>query len=283
MHLRRVLPAVSAIALVAAMAAPAYAAKPSTSGGGTHGGGGGGGKHGSGGTTSSTPLTYDVSYPQCGRTLPSPIQGAIVGVNDGIVFSANPCLGAEYDWAITGTDAPALYANTANPGPGVSSHWPTGQQQPKVCDGSNSVECSYDYGWNAAQDSFADAVAAIPAGVPPLATWWLDVETGNSWESLESQFGANETSYANDRASLQGAVDALTARGVKTVGFYSTSYQWGQITGGTGTQFAGNPAWVAGVGSLSTAQANCTTTSFTGGPIVWAQYADSNLDADYRC
>src|SRR4051812_21753099 len=104
------------------------------------------------------PATYDVSYPQCGGSLPSNATGGIVGVNGGIVFSANPCLAAEYAWAAKATTyAPAFYANTANPGPAYSSHWPSGQQTPQVCDGTNSAACAYDYGWNAASDSFRDA------------------------------------------------------------------------------------------------------------------------------
>src|SRR6476619_3770063 len=60
---------------------------------------------------------YDVSYPQCNQTLPAATFG-IVGVNNGVVFSANPCLGtgsgpSELAWAQRATDhAPAFYANT---------------------------------------------------------------------------------------------------------------------------------------------------------------------------
>jgi hypothetical protein len=152
---------------------------------------------------------------------------------------------------------------------------------PQVCDGTNSAACSYDYGWNAAKNSFADAAAATTTAA--ATQWWLDVETGNSWETLESAYGQTAAAQANDRASLAGAVAALHDSGVATVGVYSTSYQWGQITGGSGTTFAAQPAWIAGVGSLSTAQANCRTTSFTGGRVTLAQYASNGYDADYHC
>jgi hypothetical protein len=53
----------------------------------------------------------------------------IVGVNDGIVYSANPCLGtgagaSELAWAERhdGIGGAILYANTADPGPALSSH-----------------------------------------------------------------------------------------------------------------------------------------------------------------
>jgi len=261
MRAHRLLPLLATFPLLAVAAAPAYAKAP---------------------PRSTAPTTYDVSYPQCGSALPGNVDGGIVGVNDGVVLSANPCLATEWAWAQKATTyAPAFYANTANPGPAKSSHWPSGQQTPQVCDGSNSAACSYDYGWNAAQDSFNDA--ATVTATPSAYTWWLDVETGNSWETLESVYGQTAQSKANDTAALQGEVDGLKALGVTTVGVYSTSYQWGQITGGTGAQFASSPAWVAGTGSLSTAQSNCKTTSFTGGSITLAQYAKSGYDADVHC
>jgi hypothetical protein len=230
----------------------------------------------------SKTATYDVSYPQCGGALPRDADGAIVGVNGGLVFSRNQCLATQWEWAASRVGyAPALYANTANPGPAYSSHWPAGQTAPQVCDGSNSTACSYDYGWNAAKDSFAAAAAVMPA--PQSYVWWLDVETGNSWETLESAYGQTPAAQANDRAALAGAVAALTDSGVTTVGVYSTSYQWQQITGGTGTQFAGQPVWVAGVGTSTKARSNCASTSFTGGPVQLAQYARNGYDADLHC
>jgi hypothetical protein len=259
MSLRRVLAA--ALPLLVLTAAPALAKQPART---------------------TTPLTYDVSYPQCGHALPTNVTGGIVGVDNGVVLSTNPCFATEWSWATKGTTyAPAIYANTANPGPAYSSHWPTGATSPRACDGSNSVDCSYDYGWNAAVHSYAAAAAVVAA--PNAYTWWLDVETGNSWETLESAYGQTASSKANDVAALQGEVDALKSNGVAVIGIYSTSYQWTQITGGTGPTFASSPAWVAGTGSLSTAQANCKTTSFTGGRIQLAQYAANGYDADTRC
>src|SRR3954454_12450145 len=79
---------------------------------------------------------YDVSYPQCGGALPPSPSFGIVGVNNGIVYSSNPCLASQYAWAVnaTSTTGPkvSFYANTANPGPS-SSHWPTGATTPMAC------------------------------------------------------------------------------------------------------------------------------------------------------
>lgn len=247
-----------------------------------------------------TPTGYDASYPQCGRSLPS-AAFAIVGVNNGIAFSANPCLGtgngpSELAWAQRAANhAPAFYANTADPGPAYSSHWPTGQAAPQVCDpaANNSTACSFDYGWNAAKDSFADAVTAeqqvnglsVSAATTKAAqaAWWLDVETTNSWQTLEPAYGQSAASRANDTSALDGSVAYLHNVGVSQVGFYSTSSQWTQITGGTGTHFATDPDWLAGYSNLTAARAGCASAGFAGGVVQLTQYPSNGLDADYPC
>ena len=230
---------------------------------------------------------YDVSYPQCGRALPTSVGFGIVGVNDGIMYSANPCLGAgdgnsELAWAERYEATPILYANTGDPGPALSSHWPTGQTSPEVCDSSqpDSSACSYDYGWNAAANSYADAVNAyISLGqLSPLATqtpqpneWWLDVESANSWES----------NIANNISELQGEVDYLQRQGVTTIGFYANASDWQTITGSTRV-FSSLPSWRPGAGSQRTAASFCGT-GVTGGPTRYSQYASNGFDADVRC
>src|SRR5688572_16316558 len=75
---------------------------------------------------------YDVSYPQCGKTLPTDHYFAVVGVNGGTAAVANSCLGEQLVWANrakTGSKQPRvqLYVNTANPGEVISqiTTWPT--------------------------------------------------------------------------------------------------------------------------------------------------------------
>lgn len=219
---------------------------------------------------------YDISYPQCGRSLPAKPAFGIVGVNKGLAFSANPCLASEIAWA-GGTRA-QLYANTGNPGPALSSHWPTGQTTPRTCAAANpdTADCAYDYGWNAAADSVADAAAAWSAlhlaGSPAASAWWLDVETSNSWRSAT----------ALNVAALQGEVASLRARGVSTVGIYSTAYQWGVITGSS-TAFGASASWIAGASSQKTAQSRCAGPSFTGGRVALVQYPASGFDGDVAC
>jgi len=230
-------------------------------------------------------IGYDISYPQCGGPFPADPAFGIVGVNRGIVFSANPCLGAgngpsELSWA--GLRA-GFYANTGNPGPELSSHWPVGQASPRACLASNpdTADCAYDYGWNAAADSYATAVRAfISVGwaepgdsrTPQAASWWLDVETANSWRA--------DTSL--NVAALQGAVDYLDSVEVASIGFYSTPTMWHQVVGTTDA-FADYRSWVAGARTLQAAKKACPGPGFTGGGVQLSQYPKSGFDANYSC
>jgi len=233
----------------------------------------------------ATPVGYDISYPQCGNPFPTNVAFGIVGVNRGIVFSPNPCLGtgsgaSQLRWAGRRAD---LYANTGNPGPQLSSRWPIGQTSPRACQAANpdSGNCAYDYGWNAAADSYATAVKAyISLGwanagatrTPVANDWWLDVETANSWRSND----------ALNIASLHGAADYLDSVGAASVGFYSAPAMWNEITGGT-SAFDEHQTWVAGASTLSGAKARCAGSGFTGGGVALAQYLYKGFDADYRC
>jgi len=236
-----------------------------------------------------SPTGYDVSYPQCSSALPKSPTFGIVGVNGGRAYATNSCLASEYAWATTSTSTAypkvGFYANTGNPGPVLSTHWPTGQTTPAVCDGTWSEGCSYDYGWNAAADSFARATAVAGVDGARAAYWWLDVETGNSWATA-----SDSSSWAAlNTKDLQGAAAYLAAQGVGQLGFYSTGFQWGQITG---LNASTSPAyfstsylnWVPGATSLSSAQARCSSAySFTGARVQLTQYVQNNLDVDYRC
>ncbi len=244
--------------------------------------------------SSTTPppssLGYDVSFPQCNTPLPPTPGFGVVGVNNGYPFSINPCLNTELQWAMSSAGGkPQFYANTANPGPSSNADWPKGQQTPDVCDGTDSTGCSYDYGWNAAQGSFENAVnaetavgAASPQSSATSATWWLDVETGNSWESLGTT-SPTATQLGNDQADLQGELAYFASVGVANVGVYSTGYQFGQIVGTPGTVFPAIPVWLPGYATQAAAQAACANTSFTGGRVTMIQYALNGLDGDYLC
>ncbi len=55
---------------------------------------------------SDIPAGNDVSYPQCGITMPTGQAFGIVAVNDGLANTTNPCLAAEIAWAQTSTGGP---------------------------------------------------------------------------------------------------------------------------------------------------------------------------------
>ena len=159
------------VLLAVTLATPAGAANPG---------------HGSGGGGSSSPIGYDVSYPQCGATLPTSPAFGIVGVNAGLANNTNPCFGtsttyssysqSELYWAtalasgVTAQPKVSLYVNTADPGNEyngtIIADWPTTNSSSVtnpygLCStttitvnsttytvGANSPACAWQYGYN---------------------------------------------------------------------------------------------------------------------------------------
>ncbi len=247
----------------------------------------------------AAPAGRDVSFPQCGGTLPA-LQDArfgVLGANGGSSFTVNPCLVEQLRWSKRLAEPPAFYANTGNPGPWRTQHWPIGQTWPRVCSDSNpnSIGCSYDYGWNSARQSFAVATEAARklhhvshANAHQRVAnvdWWLDVETMNSWQTLDGEL--TRAKGERDTATIAGEVQALWNEGVQQVGIYSTTYQWDAITGGpkiAGHGFRNVPVWYAGFESHADAVAGCGHRSFTGGPVLLTQYlGPDGFDADVPC
>jgi len=223
---------------------------------------------------------FDVSWPQCDDELPASFAYAVVGVNRGRTYSENDCLVEQLEWA--GRDAD-VYLNTANPGPHHSMFWPVGTSVPVTCDrrDEDSHECAYVYGWNAAADGYARVLAAHVAlgwadadadRVQTEGTWWLDVETANSW-MRDPKLNV---------ASLQGAVDYLESTGADDIGFYSTPLLWWRITAGT-DDFADYAAWHAGGHSQEEAAERCDHDAFTGGSLRFVQWIEDGIDRNLRC
>lgn len=137
---------------------------------------------------------YDVSHPQCKSKLPTaPVGFAIVGLNRGKPFTANPCFETQWNWAKT-HDGVAVYINTADPNDGSATR----------------------YGKNIAKDTIKRlAKFKIPAGTPV----WLDVETHNTWTSPDRSVQViSETLFE------------LAAAGYP-VGIYGPPAHWFEITG----------------------------------------------------
>ncbi len=241
-------------------------------------------------------VARDISFPQCGGTMPtaSSSRFAVIGANNGSTFTTNPCLADELRWAKSLPEAPGFYANTGDPGPARARSWPVGQVSPRVC-GSwdpNSPNCSFDYGYNAGQQSFSAAVDAAQRvhhvsrenarGRVANVNWWLDVEILNTWQSLVGHPTAR--AQQNDAAAIAGEVNALWNEGVETVGIYSTGYQWDTITGTPRGTFRANPVWLAGFDTHADAVNGCGLRSFTGAPVMLTQYLGSDgFDSDVTC
>jgi hypothetical protein len=202
----------------------------------------------------------DVSYPNCGLAIPK-VEFGIVGVTGGLVFSKNPCLASQ---ASKFTNL-SLYINT---GLNATSSSPYFTEALARCEGDRSC-AAYAYGKNAANDAIAYAQSQ---GVSS-DKWWLDVETENTWNN----------DVMLNRQSLQGAYDALKAHGAATIGAYSTTYQWNEITGGWKN---GWPNWGATTWTTAKQAAKyCTGHEFTGGPSLLMQFKSkaSKLDQDVAC
>ena len=277
----------------------------------------------------------DISWPQCGKQLPTEISFAIIGVNGGTAATTNNCLAEQLSWAFaatTGADPSQppvqLYVNTANPGEILEEYavatWPTDNLDSRGADSyadpkpyatldparrnphgaclttpesyrgyTNSLACSWQYGWNRAVEAVDQrfAPAARSVGVSDAATdymWWLDVETMNSWQKYDAE------ASAKNAASLEGMKQFFDAEGIVS-GLYSTSYQWGQIVGNTlempnpdppavGGNLRGAISWLAGAIDAADARIRCgTLEGLTGGPVVMNQYIEDDLDFNYSC
>lgn len=202
----------------------------------------------------------DISWPQCGETIPSTTASGIVGVNGGRIFSKNPCFGRE----ASRFKHLAVYLNTGYPGLAYARHY---ESYPLSCQPSDEPCLAYNYGFNAAR--YAIAYTNLYTVLP--SRWWLDVETVNSW---------SETANLNRRA-ISGMIDALSRySGHNAVGIYSAPRQWRIITG---DWHNGLPAWVAtGSDSRKDATEACKQGSFNEGRLLMAQYT-RRLDENIYC
>ena len=254
---------VCALVITAIGAGTALAAKPSS--------------------TNNSSVGNDISWPQCNTVYPTGQAFGIVGLNNGLANTTNPCFASELSWAQqskggTRQDLVALYVNTANPGLG-GSFWPDSNTYQTItignpygtCNHDDTPACAYIYGYAKAYDD------ATIRGVinPSNYLWWLDVETTNSWE-------ANTTANAADLEGMTAYFQSIGGR----VGIYSTSYQWGQIAGTVAptSPLYNLKSWLAGASSLRNAQSNCALPPLTNGGVVsLTQYVANRLDYNYSC
>ena len=229
-------------------------------------------------------LGNDVSWPQCNQALPEDPAFAIVGVNNGLANTTNPCLHQLLDWAedsLGGTGQPvvALYVNTANPGT-AGTWWPTDNEYGgetvanpygECTEGKTDAPCAYMYGYaKAFDDAYLRSITN-----PEDYLWWLDVETGNTWSGDRNA----------NRAVLEGMTDFFQSIEAR-VGIYSAGSQWGQIVGPVTAESSlyALPSWLAGARTVTGARDNCAAEPLTpGGKVVLTQFVSEGFDYDYSC
>jgi hypothetical protein len=205
-------------------------------------------------------IGIDVSSVNGLTSVPPTASFGIVGVTDEKVYANNSYLAAE----ASHFSNLSFYVNTGLNASSTSTYYQTALAEAQASGGAHPA--AYYYGYNAGQAALAYATAQ---GENVKTTWWLDVETANTWNSDTTQ----------NQQSLQGEYDALLTGGAITVGAYSTTYQWDSITGSWQN---GWPSW--GATTWQTAAEALTYSTghqFTGGPSYLMQYQPAGADVDY--
>jgi hypothetical protein len=247
-------------------------------------------------------LGADASWPQCRHPKRLPLAErpafAVVGVNNGVPGTRNPCLDAQLAWAGTATGGVsepsiAYYAMAADPWSPFERKWAKpvwpsanrwkGQRiaVPKAfgatCHGGHRERsCAYVFGWSVAERD------AHLAGVRSAAdrTWWIDVEEERDW-SGDQRF--NEAIIEGMAAyfATPASEGGLGAR----VGLYSNDYYWATIVGllRSGSRLAELPNWVP-IGPATREEATAAfphADTFTpGGRVAMLQYVAGGIDHD---
>ena len=212
---------------------------------------------------------YDISFPQCGKTYPSPpYRVTIVGINDGRPYTAKPGLASEAAWA-----GPSLTVYV-NVGP-LNAGDPAAMQGPAGSCGPSDLTCqAYNWGWNAA---IFDGTTATKAAVA-ASVWWLDIEFANQWKTSADEVARNDV-------VIQATIDGLRAQG-HLPGIYSTAYAFGLIAG---TAYSPQvPLWVPGAADASEAPGFCDPSHAFGGGQIWLTQWTGSVggtvyDQDYAC
>ena len=206
----------------------------------------------------------DYSWPQCGSGPYGPPGNpvSIVGVNDGLSNTFNPCFASQA--ANAGANL-TVYINTDGDEPGQ----PQALNGPRgACAGSDLICTGYNWGYNNAAASVAHVHAL---GYTP-SLWWLDVEAPCGFQYPDWLCGA--AGQQSNAAVIQGAIDAIHGAGL-VAGIYSTYVQWPAITGGSAYNDAVNypnlPIWVATVPSSSAQWATDCQAAAPGGTLNFAQ------------
>jgi hypothetical protein len=221
---------------------------------------------------------HDVSWPQCPRAAggiglpmpPSTSQFVILGLTRGLPFTDNPCLVEQLGWTRAHGLPAHAYTIPAFPTPAqIEADGGTGPWAPTE-PGARLRNAGH------AQARDALATLARVGFSPPMI--WIDVEArpAQPWPT------ATEQQQRDNRAVLDGVTRGL-ADAHLPYGFYASSAGWRSITGSW--RRPGTPVW-ATAGRLDNpdeARDLCTTPSFSGGPVLLAQWYDDERDYDLTC
>jgi hypothetical protein len=247
-------------------------------------------------------LGADASWPQCRHPARLPLAErpafAIVGVNNGVPGTRNPCLDAQLAWAGTATGGAseptvAHYVMAADPWSPFERKWakpvwPSSNRWkghevavpeaygPACRGGHRERSCAYVFGW-----SVAERDAQLP-GVRAAGdrTWWIDVEEERDW-STDRRFNEAVIEGMAAYFATPASDGGLGAR----VGLYSNDYYWATIVGllRPGSRLANLPNWVP-IGPANRAEATAafrTADTFTpGGRVAILQYVAAGVDRD---
>ena len=207
---------------------------------------------------------YDVSYPNaCSAQGPGTF--GIVGVNGGRPFTTNGCFAQQYGTAAA-TGSASVYINTA-----YSGAYRKNIDATNCSSAPAGLTGSYAQAWQIGCSEASTSHGDVGTGRAPV-TWWLDVETANSWSS--SNFTLNDD-------AIRGAADELHTLTGRPVGIYTTSGAWKTITRDANFSSIVDGEWDAGSGGCP---AVSPTTGFTGAPIWLKQVGTSGgIDTDSAC
>ena len=213
---------------------------------------------------------HDISWPQCrpDGTSSHPTDGgfAVIGLNNGRPFTANPCFADEWSWAGTLPGHGAVYLNV-NAAGSADPAWD--DPGPASCDARTPVladadpGCGYNWGWHLGSYS----IARLPGGTSKPQVF-LDVE-GNRQSGGRPIWQASQGVNAG---VIKGLSDRLRAAGLR-IGAYSNPLDWARIAGSPVDARLQN--WWFQHPSVDTAELDSycgAGGSFSGGPVVLRQY-----------
>ena len=271
------------------------------------------------GASGESGVGNDVSYPQCDPSntsatinLPNEHSFAIVGLNNGIPMSENPCFEAQMVWAETAsgdTSLPkaSIYVNSGNPGKANAANWPSsGQFQGISCKGEDTEACAFSYGQKVAETDLS--IYKTKSGqshnqAPQNFICWMDTEVGNNWQcnkGMSDLCGDSNVeqvqsgALSRNAAVLNGMAAVFKSNDIK-VGIYTNTNQLNKIIDNTVSKqpdkyaaLSNVPVWlVSGAHTKEEAQVSCTQHEFGGlGKITISQAVSANqdiIDKDVVC